>query len=197
MFHIGNSCQDSVIFKRRWFRHVPILWCYIPLREQHSWLSLLGRTPTITLCCSSRVKAPLQWCWWSSAFHGDQWCILLGFNPKWRKLNLTTINNPSDMGKILNERFVLKWKFGGVPCQDWTKSPREVVVLTLESLDFVSNGTFGHVLLHHPSPTKPIKALQLQQVHTSIRVILRVLLKINPFGKLKLKSNSFLKNLQN
>ncbi|KAI9161420.1 hypothetical protein LWI28_017220 [Acer negundo] len=37
------------------------------------------------------------------------------------KLNWKTMDNPSDMGKFLKEGFVLKWKFGGVPCVDCTK----------------------------------------------------------------------------
>ncbi|KAK3173884.1 hypothetical protein Dsin_032546 [Dipteronia sinensis] len=37
------------------------------------------------------------------------------------KINWTTMNNLSDMGKFLKEGFVLNWKFGGVPCVDCTK----------------------------------------------------------------------------
>ncbi|TXG70044.1 hypothetical protein EZV62_004979 [Acer yangbiense] len=60
------------------------------------------------------------------------WSILAGANglrpcnvsvvvPFPRKLNWTTIDNPSDMGKFVKEGFVLKWKFGGVPYVDCTK----------------------------------------------------------------------------
>ncbi|TXG70040.1 hypothetical protein EZV62_004975 [Acer yangbiense] len=60
------------------------------------------------------------------------WSILAGTNgpgpcnasvvvPFPRKLNWKTIDNPSDMGKFLKEGFVLKWKFGGLPCVDCTK----------------------------------------------------------------------------
>ncbi|KAL5809924.1 hypothetical protein ACOSQ4_026492 [Xanthoceras sorbifolium] len=55
---------------------------------------------------------------YSDGANGPGACSASVVVPFPRKLNWTAMNNPSDLGQILKEGFVLAWKFGGVPCQD-------------------------------------------------------------------------------
>ncbi|KAL5811678.1 hypothetical protein ACOSQ3_026628 [Xanthoceras sorbifolium] len=80
--------------------------------------------------CPSSPVLPVHFaCPISNSVKYKDWSITAGANgpgacsasvvvPFPRKLNWTAMNNPSDLGQILKEGFVLAWKFGGVPCQD-------------------------------------------------------------------------------
>ncbi|KAL5745045.1 hypothetical protein ACOSP7_026191 [Xanthoceras sorbifolium] len=85
---------------------------------------------TFIFDCPSSPVLPVHFaCPISNSVKYKDWSITAGANgpgacsasvvvPFPRKLNWTAMNNPSDLGQILKEGFVLAWKFGGVPCQD-------------------------------------------------------------------------------
>ncbi|KAL5745052.1 hypothetical protein ACOSP7_026198 [Xanthoceras sorbifolium] len=100
----------------------PVLFDYSDGYQNLTFLYDCPSSPVLPVHFACPISNSVKYKDWSitAGASGPGACSASVVVPFPRKLNWTAMNNPSDLGQILKEGFVLTWKFGGVPCQDCT-----------------------------------------------------------------------------